>query len=284
MNARIVTTFLLLISRLIRKKHSVRSIVAHTLGYRYRNFIGIVGDISKSRKVQALMHDFEKYLRESVFYPCSGFDGSPVRFLGHRFQQYIYADYGVTRDSFEKACNLNGFLGYRVCSIKELDVELVFQMSWKKLAVTHRTILSQLHLNWMNPFILHTRFERLASFPEEHGPSSFELIFICCEAITTFHSVFTKRGIAPRCLVYIRPGTAFGGNFSAYPERLARAIRANVGGTPEFILYDKSGGNAKHGDYLPILEQYQPIQRWDYRSEHYGMTSATLASRLAVTG
>lgn len=115
-------------------------------------------------------------------------------------------------------------------------------------------------------------------------PSSFELIYVCCEAISTYHSVFSKRGIQPRCLVYIRPGTAFGGNFSDYSEALERTMRANTGEMPEFILYDQSGGNAKRGDYLPLLDGYRPIQRWDYRTEHYGMANVTLASRLAVMG
>jgi len=89
------------------------------------------------------MQDIEKYLREAVFYPCAGLDGTPVRFLGHRFQRYIYADYGVTRESFEKACELNGFLGYRVGSIKELDVESVFQTSWKEHGNLYETPITQ---------------------------------------------------------------------------------------------------------------------------------------------
>ena len=97
-------------------------------------------------------------------------------------------------------------------------------------------------------------------------------------------SVFSKRGITPRCLVYIRPGTAFGGNFSAYSEVLERVMRANPGGMPEFVLYDRSGGNAIRGDCLPLLDGYQSIQRWDYRTERYGMANATLASRLAAMG
>ncbi len=228
------------------------------------------------------MQDFEDYLREAVFYPCSGLDGTPVRFLGHRFQRYLYADYGVTRESFEKACRINGFLGYRVCSIKELDVQSVFQTSWKELASTYRSVFGQLDSDWTNPFILHAKFERLSDFPEEHGPTSFQLAYVCCEAITTFDSVFRKRGITPRCLVHIRPGTAFGGNFSAYSEVLERAMRANPGGMPEFVLYDRSGGNAKRSDYLPLLDGYQSIQRWDYRTEHYGMANITLSRRLTA--
>lgn len=243
-----------------------------------------LGVVEAIAEVRTVMQDIEKYLLEAVFYPCAGLDGTPVRFLGHRFQRYVYADYGVTRESFKKACELSGFLGYRVSSIKELDVESVFQTSWKELADTYCSIFSQLHSAWTNPFILHAIFERLADFPEEHGPSSFELIYVCCEAITTFHSLFSKRGITPRCLVYIRPGTAFGGNFSAYSEELERVMRANTGGMPEFVLYDRSGGNAKRGDGLPLLDGYQPIQRWDYRTEHYGMSNATLASRLAAMG
>ncbi len=37
-------------------------------------------------------------LTDSVYYPCSGFDGNPVQVLAHSFHSFVYADCGFTSD------------------------------------------------------------------------------------------------------------------------------------------------------------------------------------------
>jgi hypothetical protein len=56
--------------------------------------------------------DLDQFLANSVYYPCSGFDGTPVKFLGRRFQQFLYADYGKSLDDLNAAIRCHGFLGY----------------------------------------------------------------------------------------------------------------------------------------------------------------------------
>ena len=51
-------------------------------------------------------------LNDSLYYPSSGFDGSPMRHLSGNIHSFIYADYGVTSDELEEEVKTLGFLGY----------------------------------------------------------------------------------------------------------------------------------------------------------------------------
>ena len=72
-----------------------------------------------------------RFLRECVFYPCSGLHGTPIQFLGKRFPRFLYADYSVDRERFDEAIHGRGFKGYRLRATEELDPENVFGMSWE---------------------------------------------------------------------------------------------------------------------------------------------------------
>jgi hypothetical protein len=227
--------------------------------------------------------DIDQFLREAVFYPCSGQDGAPVRFLAKRFQRFFYADYAISREAFDHTCTRQGFRGYRICEIRNLEVESIFLSSWENIGRSHRKLISRLHFDWSQPFVAAARFERLPAFTEDHGPPDFELIFARCEAIATFVSVFIGRGITPRCLAYIRSGIGFGGNYSDFPQELDRTLRDNRAGLPEFMLYDEMGADPRCGDYLRLVEAYEQIENWDYHTEGYGAGNVSLA-RLKTKG
>lgn len=91
-----------------------------------------------------------------------------------------------------------------------------------------------------------------------------ELMFARCEAIAIFISAFSRRKIAPKCLVHVRSGIAFGGNFSEDPRELKRTLLANKGGLPAFMLYDRMGSSCDYGDYLDLVEKYELVERWGY--------------------
>lgn len=213
--------------------------------------------------------DLDQFLANSVYYPCSGFDGTPVKFLGRRFQQFLYADYGKSLDDLNVAIRCHGFLGY--LPEDEHDVPL------SKLANGR---LAELSANGGNQggFARRIRFARTPHFSDQHGPRYFDLIYTNIEAIRIFSSVYSSRDITPKCLVYIRPGTAFGGNYSEYPELLECHVKLNRAGLPEFLLFDGFIGNPRATSSWPLLDHYKRECRWDYRSEGYGMANVTLAT------
>lgn len=224
------------------------------------------------------MSETDQFLRQAIFYPCSGKDGAPVKFVGKHFQSFFYADYSIDRDKFVGECESRGFLGYRVSRIQDLDVCSIFGSTWNEIGLEFQDTIKKVRFEWSPrlAFLIAVRFERLPEFPAEHGPQNFDLWFARCEAIATFRAVFVRRHIAPKCLAYIRSGIAFGGNFSDFPVELGRAVSDNPGGLPEFMLYDRMGGRPQCGDYLNLVENYSKVERWDYQTEGYGMSNLTL--------
>jgi len=223
------------------------------------------------------MKDITQFLREAVFYPCAGVDGAPVKFLAKRFSSFFCTDYSIDRAAFETACKENGFRGYRVRAIDDLVVDSVFHGSWADIGLDYQEGIARVPFDCADTFVAAAHFERLPDFAEEHGPLRFELMFARCEAIATFLSVFSRRGIAPRCLAYIRSGIGYGGNYQEFPLKLEQALRGNPAGLPEFMLYDEMGGDRGCGDFLSLVEDYEPIERRDHQTERYRVGNLTLA-------
>ena len=208
--------------------------------------------------------NIEHFLENCVYYPCSGLDGFPVKFLAKRFQRFFYVDSSTSRTDFEQRIAEPGFEGYRIGSIDELSPKAVFGASWKKIEKQYEQLFSRLSPEWADPFLVLYRFERLEGLTDDHGPESFDLLFARCEAIAAFELAFSRRNLAPICLVHKQSGICFGGNYSDYPEMLGAALRRNKGGLPDFVFYDRPGGDSDWGSHLKLVEQYTPIDRVDY--------------------
>ena len=48
-------------------------------------------------------------LRDSLYYPSSGFDGTPVKYLAGKILSFVYVDYGRTRDELHAELEERGF-------------------------------------------------------------------------------------------------------------------------------------------------------------------------------
>ena len=106
------------------------------------------------------MNDIDSFFGECVYYPCSALHGVPVKFLGKRFQRFFYADYSVDRARFHTSIKEEGFKGYRLSTIDELNPELVFGMSWIDFEQRYSSTRSRIHFEWLDPFVVLSRFER----------------------------------------------------------------------------------------------------------------------------
>ncbi len=210
------------------------------------------------------MNDTVRFLKDCVFYPCSGLHGTPIKFLGKRFRRFFYADYSVDRGTFDEAIHGRGFKGYRLRATEESDPEIVFGMSWKAFESSNTDTISRVTDERRHPYLTLCCFERESDFDNRHGPPGFELMFACAEAIATFKAAFLQRSITPRCLVHVRSGIGGGGNFHNYPQELRCALLENKDGLPPFIFYDRFGSDEYYGDYLDLVEEYDPLERWDY--------------------
>ena len=214
------------------------------------------------------MDSWGQFLRECVYYPCSNMHGTPLKFLSRKFSRFFYCDYSVTRQNFQKELESRGFRGYRLTEQREIDPTEVFGSSWNSFRREHEDTYSKLHFDSTNPFIDFCILQRESGLKEVHGPEKFELLFARVEALAALKSAFSRRRIPPKCLVHIRSGTAFGGNFYDYPQLLEKLLWSSGGGLPQYILHDSVavGGG---GDRLQLIDEYREIKRWGYRDGGY---------------
>ncbi len=224
--------------------------------------------------------EIRQFLKECVYYPCSDFDGAPVKFLGIRFRSFFYSDYSVTRESLEDKYRRHGFYGYECESVTDVKVETIFGPDWESIKQEHERITQKLReYDPENEYVVLAKFNRLPDFDDQHGAESFSVLFARCEAITAYNAAFSRNGISPACLCYIRPGIGFGGGFSGYPSALANAIRRNTAGLPPYLLIDEMGSNPDCGDYFRLVESYQSMVSFPYETECFGTGKLTFAIR-----
>lgn len=208
------------------------------------------------------------FLVDSVFYPASGSDGAPVKYLSKRYSRFVYADYSIERDKLLDTVNNRGFRDYRVGSTSDLSPEFVLGSSWNDIWCRYSNIIEHLHFPFQHPYIILFELERVERCPER-GPNRFHLLFLRCEGVITYRELYAKRSIAPSCLSYIRTGIGFGGNYSKFPAFLSEAMGENAAGLPHYILHDDLCTRGA-GDWLPTVESYRIEHAWRYRTEDYG--------------
>lgn len=69
-------------------------------------------------------------LRDSLYYPSCGIDGTPVKYLGGSLHSFIYVDYGTTREQLMDALSRRGFYGYRLIGDRAVDQNSLTPNGW----------------------------------------------------------------------------------------------------------------------------------------------------------
>ena len=59
-------------------------------------------------------------LEDSLYYPSSGFDRDPVKYLSGNILSFIYVDYGRSHDEFENEIIKRGFRGYECVATRSV--------------------------------------------------------------------------------------------------------------------------------------------------------------------
>ena len=75
----------------------------------------------------------ERILKNSLYYPSSGFDGDPVKYLAGHLHSFIYVDYGYSGDDFRSALHNAGFRGYRPIVVRAVSEKELTPNGWTPL-------------------------------------------------------------------------------------------------------------------------------------------------------
>ncbi len=179
-------------------------------------------------------------LRASLFYPASGFDGDPVKYLGGHVHSFIYADYGVDEEAFEHALRVHGVHGYRILGKRAVyESRLVGRDGDPGSVPPEQRPRIEMFQAHGTPFCTWVVFERLLDFDECDGPFRFSLLYWQQEGLTAFQRLYVSRRLTPSVVAIIQPGYGFGGNWTDFfaPEGpLASAVLSNPAGQPGLLL------------------------------------------------
>jgi hypothetical protein len=213
--------------------------------------------ISAARVAEAPfpLHDV---LRDSLYYPSSGFDGDPVRHLAGNVLSFVYVDYGHRHEELDAALESPGFSGYEIMARRDVTEQELTPCGWTpSLPISVDGEPSRFH-DWIQePFCTWIVMQRIDGIPSTHGPTRFSLLYLCADGVAAFQALYVANSVFPKFVAVIQPGQPFGGNWTNPEDQnqiFARSVLNNPAGVPEFLLY---GGINRRGLYRrPCWEIY----------------------------
>jgi len=72
-------------------------------------------------------------LEDSLYYPSSGFDRDPVKYLSGNILSFIYVDYGRSHDEFENEIIKRGFRGYECLATRSVTEQELTPRGWRPI-------------------------------------------------------------------------------------------------------------------------------------------------------
>jgi len=188
----------------------------------------------------------EELLENSLYYAGAGFDGTPVECFAGNVFSFVYTDYlAKKRDVLAQLrSRRDGFRGYRLVGIRELELEEVFPRGvYGPAELDYRfwTNERQSPGSFMEraprPFALWAVFERESAEANGDSPARFSLLHVCYESVAAYAGLYVRHGIVPKIIYLINHG--FGANWTDFedPERIyARTVACHPLGLPSWLV------------------------------------------------
>ena len=193
----------------------------------------------------------QSLLTQSLYYPCCGFDGRPVQFLGGCIHSFLYVDYGANQGQLEIQLMENGFDGYSLAGYRSVEEEELAPDGWtpEVPARFERDLARFNHYARSHvaspPFAAWCIFEREAARDDTWGPARFSLLYLCADGVAAYQALYWPHAMAPEVLAIIQPGHGFGGNYTDFsdPNGLFAwtVLNAKQVPVPRFLLWGDYG-------------------------------------------
>ena len=204
--------------------------------------------------------DIKDILSESVFYPSSGVDATPIEAFGRKYSYYIHADYEM-KEQYVHISMQGDFsgVGYDMLRHEEIsesaiirssDTMPIFEMNkkeksrYRELSRYHRRRFVGKYLPYFSRWGVY-RFNPLKSGHHPSKPDGFSLLHIGGDAIIWFKKLYLSYGVNPKSVSIINPGILYVDNYTTYlntEDTLYKMILHNVNTNgaemPETIITD----------------------------------------------
>lgn len=173
-------------------------------------------------------------LERSLYYPCSGRDGDPVKFLGGLMYSFVYVDNGISTNQIKISLNNSErtFKGYFVKS------ELC---------------------NHVCPSSIWAIMERSQEKTSDYGPDRFSFLYVTGNDVETFEKLYISNETYPDAVALIKSGWMGTDNYDRNGN-LARMVLHNQYGSPHYMLESISQG--EHSEASIWGEHTCKISRW----------------------
>jgi len=188
----------------------------------------------------------EEILTDSLYYAGAGYDGAPVEHLLGNVHSFVYTDYLARKTEVlsQLHSRRDGFRGYRIVGLRELELDAVFpQGIYGPAELDYRL--------WINEHDSPGRFMRNAPKPfalwvvlESDGaddlfvePFRFSLLHVCFESVAAYAGLYLRNGIVPKIIYLINHG--YGANWTDFedPEKVyTRTVASHPRGLPEYLV------------------------------------------------
>ena len=204
-------------------------------------------------------------LRESLYYPSSGRDGDPVRYLVGLVHSFVYVDYGLERDAVWNSLEdiRHGFRGYRILDRRDVAEHELTPNGWEPSPPKGDDGDPRQYRQYQKqPFAIWSIFARLPEFGDDHGPDRFSLLYVCGDGAATFQALYRGNKCKPLVVAIIQPGTGSGCNWTDFrdPDKIfARSVLGNPYGAPSYLLY---GGWGKEYRQCCWPANESPVHYW----------------------
>lgn len=188
-------------------------------------------------------------LKDSLYYPACGLNGTPVKFLSGNVLSFVYADYSVSKEDF--LANLNGqgpdcgFRGYTSIYQREVFRKDIVPRDWYPPVNPHQNIdRLRERQKECHPFGHWSLWKRRAQLDDRHGSELFSFFYLSGEMSALYQGLYTRLKINPFILAIIQRG-AMGGEWECVTSDdsfFKKVVVANPGGMPAYLLYGGLSG------------------------------------------
>ncbi len=184
----------------------------------------------------------QQILKDSLFYPASGVDGTPIRHWPEGILSFVYVDTSYTKLAFEDVIQNAPPSGYSVYASRGLSPPELTPRGWTPTIPAelgnerYLEALGSVGASPATAFASWTVFERNSALSDSHGPLRFSLLFIRAEAVAAYQAIYISNKIRPKMFAILRPGVGFGGNFSNFDDVLLSVMKTNLAGMPPWLM------------------------------------------------
>ncbi len=185
--------------------------------------------------------ELPELLKDSLYYPACGLNGTPIKHLSGFVHSFVYADYWISEEDYLRDLYQGtALLGYRCMHERSLETHDIVPTGWRPPILPPRDKWERLQRqeSRAKPFGRWSLWQRLPDFSTDHGPECLSLLFFGGEMSALYQGLYNRLEIAPKVIALIQPG-AIGGEWErpVSPDSFFKqVVNANSAGLPQYLL------------------------------------------------